>query len=105
MTIQATYAAAAEAGDGRKYPYHYQIMFNTDQQADVCVEYLVGVGSEEDRHSAGEHGIRRTGYVRHQGTAAEEIRSHADQRTGIPDLGARPVDLRFQLAKGRRGWA
>jgi branched-chain amino acid transport system substrate-binding protein len=39
--VQATYAAAAEAGDGRKYPYHYQIMFNTDQQADVCVEYMV----------------------------------------------------------------
>ena len=40
-TIQSTYAAAAEAGDGKKYPYHYQIMFNTDQQADVCVEYMV----------------------------------------------------------------
>src|SRR6516162_8906249 len=40
-TIQSTYAVAAEAGDGRKYPCHYQIMFNTDQQADVCVEYMV----------------------------------------------------------------
>ena len=25
----------AEAGDGKKYPYHYQIMFNTDQQAEI----------------------------------------------------------------------
>ena len=39
--IQSAYAAAAEAGDGKRYPYHYQVMFNTDQQAAVCVDYMV----------------------------------------------------------------
>lgn len=41
--IQATYAAAAELGDGKRYPYHYQILFNTDQQAETCINYMVKV--------------------------------------------------------------
>ncbi|GGC83220.1 ABC transporter substrate-binding protein [Chelatococcus reniformis] len=39
--IQSTYAAAAEAGDGKRYPYHYQLMYNTDQQGQVCANYMV----------------------------------------------------------------
>lgn len=39
--LQSTYAAAAEAGDGKKYPYHYQLLFNTNQQAEVCADYMV----------------------------------------------------------------
>lgn len=39
--IQSTYAAAAELGDGKRYPYHYQLLFNTDQQAETCVNYMV----------------------------------------------------------------
>jgi len=39
--IQATYANGAEMGDGKKYPYHYQCTFNTDQQGEIAARYLV----------------------------------------------------------------
>ncbi|HEX2890564.1 ABC transporter substrate-binding protein [Vineibacter terrae] len=39
--ISATYANGAEMGDGKKYPYHYQCTFNTDQQGEVAARYLV----------------------------------------------------------------
>ena len=39
--IQATYANGAEMGDGTKYPYHYQCTFNTNQQGEIAVRYLV----------------------------------------------------------------
>ncbi len=39
--IQASYANGAELGDGTKYPYHYQFTFNTNQQAEISVRYLV----------------------------------------------------------------
>ena len=41
--IQTTYALAAEMGNGAKYPYHYQTIFNSDQQAEACVAYLADV--------------------------------------------------------------
>ena len=41
--IQSTYAFAAELGDGRKYPYHYQCSYNTDHQAEAAVRHLVDV--------------------------------------------------------------
>jgi ABC-type branched-subunit amino acid transport system substrate-binding protein len=39
--LQSTYANAAEMGDGKKYPYHYQCTFNTDLQGEIAVRYLV----------------------------------------------------------------
>jgi branched-chain amino acid transport system substrate-binding protein len=39
--VQATYANGAEMGDGTKYPYHYQCTFNTNQQGEIAVRYLV----------------------------------------------------------------
>jgi ABC-type branched-subunit amino acid transport system substrate-binding protein len=39
--IQATYANGAELGDGKKYPYHYQCTFNTNQQGEIAARYLV----------------------------------------------------------------
>jgi branched-chain amino acid transport system substrate-binding protein len=41
--IQTSYAVAAEAGNGTKYPYHYQCTFNTSQQGEVAAHYLVDV--------------------------------------------------------------
>ncbi|GGC86594.1 ABC transporter substrate-binding protein [Chelatococcus reniformis] len=41
--IQTTYGLAADMGNGRKYPYHYQLIFNSDQQAVACVSYLTDV--------------------------------------------------------------
>jgi branched-chain amino acid transport system substrate-binding protein len=88
--VQSTYAAAAEAGDGRKYPYHYQIMFNTDQQADVCVDYMVQT-----------LGLKKIG-SRHQGGSAEQIRTHACQRTGVSDRRSGSFGLCRKSAEGWR---
>ena len=41
--IQSTYAFAADLGDGRKYPYHYQCSYNTDHQAEAATRHLVDV--------------------------------------------------------------
>ena len=41
--IQSTYAFAAELGDGKKYPYHYQCSYNTDHQAEAATRHLVDV--------------------------------------------------------------
>jgi ABC-type branched-subunit amino acid transport system substrate-binding protein len=41
--INTTYGLAAALGDGHKYPYHYQMIFNSDQQAIAIVRYLVDV--------------------------------------------------------------
>jgi len=38
--IQSAFANAAEIGDGTRYPYHYQVTFNSNQQAEVCVRHL-----------------------------------------------------------------
>lgn len=41
--IQSTYAFAADLGDGRKYPYHYQCSYNTDHQAEAATRHLADV--------------------------------------------------------------
>lgn len=40
-TITTMYAIAAEAGDGNRYPWHYQCTFNSDLQAEMASRYLV----------------------------------------------------------------
>ena len=39
--LSTTYALSEELGDGTKYPYHYQFVFNTRAQAEAAVDYLV----------------------------------------------------------------
>lgn len=39
--VQTTYALLSDMGDGKKYPYHYQFILNSDMQAEACVAYLV----------------------------------------------------------------
>lgn len=38
--VQTTYALLSDMGDGKKYPYHYQFILNSDMQAEACVAYL-----------------------------------------------------------------
>jgi ABC-type branched-subunit amino acid transport system substrate-binding protein len=40
-TITTMYAIASEAGDGTRYPWHYQCTFNSDLQAEMASRYLV----------------------------------------------------------------
>jgi len=43
--VQTTYALLSDMGDGKKYPYHYQFILNSDMQAEACVAYLAdGLG-------------------------------------------------------------
>lgn len=39
--ITTMYAIASEAGDGARYPYHYQCTFNSDLQAEMASRHLV----------------------------------------------------------------
>jgi branched-chain amino acid transport system substrate-binding protein len=39
--ITTMYAIASEAGDGTRYPWHYQCTFNSDLQAEMASRYLV----------------------------------------------------------------
>jgi len=39
--IQATYANAATAGDGYKFPYHYQASMSSEAQASATAKYMV----------------------------------------------------------------
>lgn len=40
-TITTMYAIASEAGDGTRYPWHYQCTFNSDLQAEMASRHLV----------------------------------------------------------------
>ncbi|RZI65595.1 MAG: amino acid ABC transporter substrate-binding protein, partial [Variovorax sp.] len=63
---QATYANAAELADGTKYPYHYQLSFNTAIQAEVIVRHLVEklglrkIGVIQENTAFGEQGTAST---------------------------------------------
>lgn len=60
--IQSAFANAAEMGDGTKHPYHYQLTFNSDMQAEVCVRHLCEtlklkrVGILQENTALGEQG-------------------------------------------------
>jgi ABC-type branched-subunit amino acid transport system substrate-binding protein len=108
-TIQATYAAAAEAGDGRKYPYHYQIMFNTDQQADVCVEYLVGklglkkIGILQENTAFGEQGTAATKALLQKRFGLTPV-SEQVYPISAPELSTYVSNLQKAGADGLIGW-
>ena len=60
--IHAASANGADMGDGLKYPYHYQVMYNTLTQADVIVRHLVDnlklkkIGIMQENTAFGEQG-------------------------------------------------
>ena len=71
-------------------PYHYQIMFNTDQQADVCVDYMVQklglkkIGILQENTAFGEQAAAAT-----KALLQKQIRTNAGQRAGVPDRRSR----------------
>jgi branched-chain amino acid transport system substrate-binding protein len=77
--VQATYANAAEIGDGSKYPYHYQCTFNTAQQGEVAVKHLVEVLK-----------VKKVGILQ-ENTAFGEQATGASKAT-LEELGLKPVD-------------
>jgi branched-chain amino acid transport system substrate-binding protein len=106
--VQATYANAAEVGDGAKYPYHYQCTFNTVQQGTVAVQYLVDalkvkkVGILQENTAFGE-----------QATAASRAALEKAGLTPVdvqvypltaPDLNAYVANLRKAGAEGIVAW-
>ena len=64
--LQACNAAAAEMGDGTKYPYHYQCMTNTVRQSEIMVRHLRDVmnvkriGVLQENTAFGEQGTAAT---------------------------------------------
>jgi branched-chain amino acid transport system substrate-binding protein len=107
--VQSTYAAAAEAGDGRKYPYHYQIMFNTDQQADVCVEYMVRalglkrIGILQENTAFGEQAAAATKAILQKKFGLAPV-SEQVYAIAAPDLSAYVANLQKAGADGVIGW-
>ncbi|MGC3975646.1 MAG: ABC transporter substrate-binding protein [Nitrospira sp.] len=78
--INTTYGLAAALGDGRKYPYHYQMIFNSDQQAIAVVRHLV-----DDLK------LRRIGMLQENTAYGEEIA--ASTRRELKQRGLEPVDV------------
>jgi branched-chain amino acid transport system substrate-binding protein len=108
-TVQSTYAAAAEAGDGRKYPYHYPIMFNTDQQAEICVDYMVRIlgqkkiGILQENTAFGEQAAAATKTVLQQKFGLTAVSEQVYPITA-PDLSAYVANLQKAGADGIVGW-
>ena len=107
--IQSAYAAAAEAGDGKRYPYHYQIMFNTDQQAEICVDYMVGVlgvkkvGILQENTAFGEQAAASTKTVLQKKFGLTPV-SEQVYPISAPDLSPYVVNLQKAGADGVVGW-
>jgi branched-chain amino acid transport system substrate-binding protein len=107
--IQSTYAAAAEAGDGKRYPYHYQIMFNTDQQAEVCVDYMVRalggkkVGILQENTAFGEQAAASTKSILRKKFGLAPVSEQVYPITA-PDLSAYVANLQKAGAEGIIGW-
>jgi branched-chain amino acid transport system substrate-binding protein len=108
-TIQSTYAAAAEAGDGRKYPYHYQLMFNTDQQAGVCVDYMVRtlglkkIGILQENTAFGEQAAAATKAILQKSFGLTPVGEQV-YPIAAPDLSAYVANLQKAGADGVIGW-
>jgi branched-chain amino acid transport system substrate-binding protein len=107
--IQSTYAAAAEAGDGKRYPYHYQVMFNTDQQAEVCVDYMVRVlgvkkvGILQENTAFGEQAATSTKAILQKKFGLTPV-SEQVYPISAPDLSAYVANLQKAGAEGIVGW-
>lgn len=78
--IQSTYAAAVDVADGRRYPYHYQLMFNTDQQGEVAATYMVETLK-----------VRKIGILQENTAFGEQ--ATASTRAVLKRLGIEPVSV------------
>ncbi len=107
--LQSTYAAAAEAGDGKKYPYHYQLMFNTDQQADVCATYMAKtlglkkIGILQENTAFGEQAAVSTKAIL-QKKFGLEVASHQVYPITATDLSAYVANLQKAGVDGVIAW-
>jgi branched-chain amino acid transport system substrate-binding protein len=78
--IQTSYAVAAGAGDGTKYPYHYQCTFNTDQQGQVAALYLVETLK-----------VKKVGILQENTAYGEQ--ATAASRAALEKLGVKPLTV------------
>jgi len=105
---QATYANAAELADGAKYPYHYQLSFNTAIQAEVIVRHLVEklglrkIGVIQENTAFGEQGTASTlAICKKLGITPVAIEIYP---LTAPNLGAYIGNLRKAGAEGLVSW-
>jgi len=106
--IQSTYAFAAELGDGKKYPYHYQCSYNTDHQAEAAVRHLADVlklkkiGILQENTAFGEQvGGACVAALKKRGITAV---THEVYPITAPDLNAYVGKLRKAGADGVLAW-
>jgi branched-chain amino acid transport system substrate-binding protein len=78
--VQAAYANGAEAGDGTKYPTHFQFCFNTVQEANIVVGYLVN-----------KLGIKKIGILQESTAFGEQ--ATAASRVVLDQSGLKPTDV------------
>ncbi|GGC87393.1 ABC transporter substrate-binding protein [Chelatococcus reniformis] len=106
--IQAAFANAVELGDGGKYPYHYQLLFNSSQQAEVCVRYLVEtlkikkIGILQENTAFGEQATAAS-LAALQKHGLKPVATEIYSQTA-PDLSAYITNLRKSGAEGLLGW-
>ncbi len=106
--VQATYANAAEVGDGAKYPYHYQCTFNTVQQGAVAVQHLVEavkvkkIGILQENTAFGEQATASsTAALAKAGLKPVDVQVYP---LNAPDLNAYVSNLRKAGAEGVVAW-
>ena len=78
--VQAVYANAAEVGDGEKYPTNFQFCFNTVQEANTVVHYLID-----------KLGVKMVGVLQ-ENTAFGEQATTAT-KTVLDKAGLKPTDI------------
>ena len=78
--INTTYGLAAALGDGRKYPYHYQMIFNSDQQSIAIIRYLADTLK-----------LKKIGILQENTAYGEEIT--VSTRRELKQRGLDPVDV------------
>ncbi len=78
--VQAVYANAAEVGDGTKYPTNFQFCFNTVQEANTVLGYMIN-----------KLGIKKIGILQESTAFGEQ--ATAASRTVLDQAGLKPTDV------------
>jgi ABC-type branched-subunit amino acid transport system substrate-binding protein len=106
--IQATYAFAAEIGDGTKYPYHYMCSYNTDHQGEAAVRHLADtmklkkIGILQENTAFGEQvAAACVAALKKRGLTAV---THEVYPINAPDLNSYVGNLRKAGAEGVLAW-
>jgi len=106
--VQAVYANAAEVGDGEKYPTNFQFCFNTVQEANTVVHYLIDklgvkkVGILQENTAFGEQATTATKAVLDKaGLKPTDVQVYP---LTAPDLNPYIANLRKSGAEGIVMW-